>query len=126
LTSSILLGLVWGLWHIPLYFVPGTGQNEILRTGTSPAFAIGGFVGWTIGLSVLFTWLFNQTQGSLLVVIGFHTAVNLAAFLPAAVGSVGVAPVLNVLLTWLVAAVVVIRYGRRTLSSPSRLPSHDV
>jgi hypothetical protein len=35
--------------------VPGTGQHEILRSGTSPAFAIVGFVGWTIGLSVLFT-----------------------------------------------------------------------
>jgi membrane protease YdiL (CAAX protease family) len=125
LTSSVLLGLIWGLWHIPLYFVPGTGQYELLRTGASPAFAIGGFVGWTIGLSVLFTWLFNQTRGSLVVVIAFHTAVNLAAFLPAAVGSVGAAPMLNVLLTWVVALVVVIRYGRNTLSSTPRLPSHD-
>ena len=116
LTSSVLLGLVWGLWHIPLYFVPGTGQNEILRTGTSPAFAISGFVGWTIGLSVLFTWLYNQTRGSLIVVIAFHAAVNLAAFLPAAVGSTGAAPLLNVLLTWLVALAVILRYGRRTLA----------
>ena len=106
LTSSVLLGLVWGLWHIPLYIVPGTGQYELLRTGTSPAFAIGGFVGWTIGLSVLFTWLFNQTQGSLIVVILFHAAVNLAAFLPAAVGSGGAASLLNVLLTWIAAIVV--------------------
>jgi uncharacterized protein len=115
LTSSVLLGLVWGLWHVPLYFVPGTGQNEILRTDTSPAFAISGFVGWTIGLSVLFTWLYNQTR-SLIVVIAFHTAVNLAAFLPAAVGSTGAAPLLNVLLTWLVALAVILRYGRRTLA----------
>ena len=117
LTSSVLLGLIWGLWHIPLYFVPGTGQNEILRSGSNLAFAIGGFVGWTIGLSVLFTWLYNQTRGSLLVVIAFHAAVNLAAFLPAAVGSAGAAPLLNVLVTWLVAAAVVVRYGRRTLAS---------
>jgi hypothetical protein len=47
----------------------GTGQSEMLSAGTSPAFAIGGFIGWTIGLSVLFTWLFNQTGGSLIVVI---------------------------------------------------------
>ena len=121
LTSSVLLGLVWGLWHIPLYFVPGTGQYELLRNGTSPAFAIGGFVGWTIGLSVLFTWLFNQTRGSLIVVILFHTAVNLAAFLPAAVGSGGAASLLNVLLTW-IAAIVVLTALRpdapRTPSTP--------
>jgi membrane protease YdiL (CAAX protease family) len=116
LTSSLLLGVVWGLWHLPLYFVAGTGQNEILRSGTSPAFAIAGFVGWTVGLSVLFTWLFNQTGGSLLVVILFHTAVNLAAFLPTAVGSAGAASLLNVLLTWLVAVVVVVVFGRRTLA----------
>ena len=122
LTSSVLLGLVWGLWHIPLYFVPGTGQHEVLRTGTSPAFAIGGFVGWTIGLSVLFTWLFNQTRGSLIVVILFHAAVNLAAFLPAAVGSTGAASLLNVLLTWLVAAVVVVVLSRNR-SQTTEIPA---
>lgn len=61
LDASVILGLVWGLWHVPMYFVAGTGQFETLRAGTSPAFAIGGFIGWTIGLSILFTWLFNQT-----------------------------------------------------------------
>jgi membrane protease YdiL (CAAX protease family) len=123
LTSSVLLGLVWGLWHIPLYFVPGTGQHEILRTGTSPAFAIGGFVTWTIGLSVLLTWLFNQTRGSLIVVILFHAAVNLAAFLPAAVGSTGSASLLNVLLTWIIAILVVVRFGRGRLGMHGTPPA---
>jgi hypothetical protein len=54
------------------------------------------------------------------VVILFHTAVNLAAFLPAAVGSTGVASLLNVLLTWLVAVVVVVVFGRRTLADAPR------
>jgi membrane protease YdiL (CAAX protease family) len=121
LDASILLGLVWGLWHLPLYFVLGTGQSEMLGAATSPAFAIGGFIGWTIGLSVLFTWLFNQTGGSLLVVILFHTAVNLAAFLPTAVGSGGAAALLNVLLTWLAAILVVVRFGRARLVSPPRV-----
>ena len=123
LDASVLLGLVWGLWHIPLYFVPGTGQFETLRAGMSPAFAIGGFIGWTIGLSILFTWLFNQTGGSLIVVILFHTAVNLAAFLPSALGSAGAASLLNVIITWTVAVLVAIRFGRASLASaaPVRL-----
>ena len=121
LDASILLGLIWGFWHLPLYFVLGTGQSEMLRAGTSPAFAIGGFIGWTVGLSVLFTWLFNQTGGSVIVVILFHAAVNLAAFLPTAVGSGGAAPLLNVVITWLVAIGVVVRFGRARLVSPPRV-----
>jgi membrane protease YdiL (CAAX protease family) len=121
LNASILLGLVWGLWHLPLYFVSGTGQSELLGAGASPAFAIGGFLGWTIGLSVLFTWLFNQTGGSLIVVILFHAAVNVAAFLPSAVGSGGSASLLNVLITWLVAIGVVVRFGRARLVSPPQV-----
>ena len=121
LVASILLGLVWGLWHLPLYFVLGTGQSEILRAGTGPAFAIGGFLGWTIGLSVLFTWLFNQTGGSLIVVILFHAAINVAAFVPSALGSGGTASLLNVVITWLVAILVVLRWGPARLASPPRL-----
>jgi membrane protease YdiL (CAAX protease family) len=30
LDASIVLGIVWGAWHIPLYFVPGTGQSETM------------------------------------------------------------------------------------------------
>ena len=70
---------------------------------------------------MLFTWLFNQTGGSLIVVILFHAAVNLAAFLPAAVGSGGTASLLNVLITWLVAIGVVVRFGRTRLASQPRV-----
>jgi membrane protease YdiL (CAAX protease family) len=75
--AALVLGLVWGLWHIPLYFVPGTGQYETARDAASLAFTIGAFVVWTIGLSILFTWLYNETNGSLIVAILFHASVNL-------------------------------------------------
>jgi CAAX protease family protein len=115
--ASLLLGLIWGLWHIPLYFVRGTGQFETVSGGTSPSFAIGAFVVWTIGLSILFTWLFNETRGSLIVVILFHTSINLAAFVPAAVGSTGAASFLYAIVTWIVALIVVSRFGRANLAN---------
>ena len=87
----------------------------------SPAFVIGGFIGWTIGLSVLFTGLFNASQGSLIVVILFHAAVDVSAFLPFAFGSGGAASLLNVLITWVVAIWVVVRLGRARLVSPPRV-----
>ena len=119
-SASALLGFIWGVWHIPLYFVSGTGQHET-GVASGPVFAIVAFVVWTIGLSILFTWLFNQTRGSLIVVILFHAAVNLGAFVPAAVGSTGAASFLYALVTWGVALVVAARLGREHLASISRV-----
>lgn len=119
-SASVLLGLIWGVWHVPLYFVSGTGQQET-ASAAGVEFAIGAFVVWTIGLSILFTWLFNQTQGSLLVVILFHAAVNLGAFVPAALGSTGAASFLYALVTWIVALLVAGRYGHENLAARLRV-----
>jgi membrane protease YdiL (CAAX protease family) len=123
--ASLLLGLIWGLWHIPLYFVPGTGQFETISGGTTPAFAIGAFVVWTIGLSILFTWLFNEMRGSLMVVILFHTSINLGAFVPAAIGSTGASSFLYAIVTWIVVVVVISKYGRTSLASAPAVTLED-
>ncbi len=119
-SASVLLGFVWGVWHIPLYFVHGTGQQET-AVAAGPVFAIVAFIIWTIGLSTLFTWLFNETRGSLIVVILFHAAVNLGAFVPAAVGSTGAAAFLYAIVTWVVALIVAARFGREHLATRPRV-----
>jgi hypothetical protein len=86
--------------------------------------AIGAFVVWTIGLSILFTWLFNETRGSLIVVMLFHASINLGAFVPAAVGSIGAVSFLYAIVTWIVALVVVARFGKATLASARSLVGH--
>jgi len=67
LTASLLLGVVWIAWHAPLFLVPGAIQVEL-----SPLpFLIQG-----IALAVIFTWLYNSTRGSLLLVVLLHGTVN--------------------------------------------------
>lgn len=107
--ASMMLGLVWGIWHAPIYFVSGSGQNDMLRSGGSFAMLFPAFVAWTLGLAVLFTWIYKMTNGNLLVAILFHTAVNTAVFLPFVIGAQsGLVPLLNAGLTW-VAAIIVSR-----------------
>jgi len=65
--ASVLLGLIWGIWHMPLFFVAGMdhfGQSF-------PLFALG-----TTALSVAMTFLYSRTEGSLLLMMLMHSAVN--------------------------------------------------
>jgi membrane protease YdiL (CAAX protease family) len=80
LVGTLLLGALWGLWHLPLFFIPGTDQYAI-SFGTSFVGHLLGFVAfviWTIALAVIFTWVFNNTRGSLLLVILLHASINTA------------------------------------------------
>ena len=67
LTASLLLGVVWIAWHAPLFVVPGAIQSELRPL----PFLIQG-----LGLAVVFTWLYNSTRGSLLLVVVLHGTVN--------------------------------------------------
>jgi uncharacterized protein len=60
LTASLILGVIWSLWHLPVVL-----DKPDLRV---PApFFLG-----VIPLAVLFTWLFLHTRGSLLIAVVFH------------------------------------------------------
>ena len=65
LTASLILGLLWGLWHTPLFLIAGTAQT------TWPYL---GFVLFTVAYSVLMTWMYNHTRGSVLLASLFHIA----------------------------------------------------
>ncbi|MFK4834809.1 CPBP family intramembrane glutamic endopeptidase [Microbacterium sp. ZW T2_14] len=71
LLSSLIVGLVWGLWHLPLH-LRGVYDGDM---GTG----LGGFavrIASSCLLAVIFTWLYNRSRGGLLVVILLHTSVN--------------------------------------------------
>jgi chromate transport protein ChrA len=58
------------MWHLPLVFIEGTTQAAI------PFYE---FVLQTMLLAVLYTWLYNNTGGSVLVAALFHASANTAA-----------------------------------------------
>ncbi|MEM3693098.1 MAG: type II CAAX endopeptidase family protein [Candidatus Bathyarchaeia archaeon] len=72
LYSSIVLGVLWGIWHLPLFFISGTIQSQT---------PIWGFMILIMCGTILFTWIYNNTGGSILAVMLFHTMNNLSFFL---------------------------------------------
>lgn len=63
LAASLLIGLMWGLWHLPHYWLNHAGFE--------------GFIGFLLLIildAVIYTWLYNRSQGSLLLVVMFHTS----------------------------------------------------
>ena len=67
--ASLILGVIWGLWHLPLHFIPTTTQYHI------PFWE---YLVQTIVLSFLYTWLHRGTGGSVFIAVIFHTFGNLA------------------------------------------------
>ncbi len=65
--ASLILGILWGFWHLPLFFVPGSQQYGL----AFPAYVLA-----SIGYSLIYTCLYNRTRGSVLLASLFHSASN--------------------------------------------------
>jgi len=63
LSSSIMIGLVWGVWHLPLILTYGHNIIVALMLITCHSILIG--------------WVLNSTKGSMLMVLLFHASINL-------------------------------------------------
>ena len=69
--ASVLLGLIWGLWHLPQFFNTAAVHYE-LGLARFPFYVLA-----EIGLAILMTWVYNKTSGSLLVGgLIYHNADN--------------------------------------------------
>lgn len=114
LAASVVVGLVWSAWHVPLFFLDNTTQAST---------SMGWFTVQAVGLSVVFTWLYNSSRGSTLLAVLVHGAVN--AWYTAAVR--GLAPdtletfmPYAALLIAAAAALLLWRYGAAHLSRRQR------
>jgi len=83
ITAAISVGLLWGIWHVPLFWFPGISYSS-LRAQVGWPTAIGSFLASVTALSILFTLVYLKTKGSLLMAVLFHDAVNTSADLFAA------------------------------------------
>ena len=67
--AAVLLGVIWGCWHIPLFFVIGLTQSFM------PFWA---FLVFTIALRIVIVWGYASSGKSILIALLFHTASNFA------------------------------------------------
>lgn len=75
--ASVVLGVIWALWHLPLFFLQGSGSD-------GQSFPI--YLLHVTALSVAMAWLYWRTEGSLLLVMLMHASVNnTSGIVPAAV-----------------------------------------
>ena len=70
LRGTLLLGLVWGCWHLPLFLTEWGGWPAV-QPGAVAIFLVA-----AIAFSIVITWVFNRTGESLPVVAILHAGVN--------------------------------------------------
>ncbi|MGQ0604894.1 MAG: CPBP family intramembrane glutamic endopeptidase [Anaerolineales bacterium] len=107
LASTLILGVIWGLWHLPKFL----SHFDLV--------AFGWFMLHTLAFAVILTWLYNSTRGSLLLVAICHAAINtVGIFLPVANTTSGenMGAYMVIVLLELAAAIVII-----VIAGPARL-----
>src|SRR5215210_1663430 len=78
LAASLTLGMLWGLWHLPLVWTEGATLYQ------QPVWL---FLVDITAKSILFTWVFLHTRGSVLIAMLFHGATNLFIVSPSPTSS---------------------------------------
>lgn len=94
--ASLILGLIWAIWHLPLFWTEMSslyGSSMLVLFLRLPA------------TSIILTWLFQRTRGSLLLAILFHAALNL--FGPDPSGDSLQVPFIGVAVHWAVALLLI-------------------
>ncbi|MGW2842654.1 CPBP family intramembrane glutamic endopeptidase [Streptomyces sp. NPDC001493] len=70
LTSTLVVGLLWGAWHLPLFLTEWGGGPHV------DPLRVLEFLGTTLAFSSVMTWLFNRSGESMPLVMLLHTGVN--------------------------------------------------
>ena len=71
LAGSVVLGALWGLWHLPLFLIPSWDTPH----GSPLDVAL--FVALAFANAIVYTCLFNNTKGSVLLAILLHGSASM-------------------------------------------------
>jgi uncharacterized protein len=125
LVASLILGVLWALWHLPVFFNPDTHYSNL-------PFLL--FLAYMVAFAILITWVFNSAGGSVLMAMFFHAVMNASSELWKTIPAYSVRPpttaeavAVNVhtnlmpgIVMWVAAVLVVLAYGSRNLSRKPR------
>ena len=109
LTSSLILGVIWTFWHY---------HPENFSTIWPLTFY---YLIFVISLTIIMTWIYNNTQGSLILAVLFHTVSNISDWIiptfSVVASASGIRPfIIESLLTLAAALVIIVIYGPKYLS----------
>jgi uncharacterized protein len=72
LVGTLILGFLWAAWHYPQYLMPGwAAQNGGFNVRAVAVFTLSVML-----LTIVMSWVFNNTRGSLLIAILLHASIN--------------------------------------------------
>ena len=114
LAASIFIGLLWSTWHLWYVITPGGFSNV---TGTDAAATYLRFT----STAIIYAWMYNNTNGSLLIAMLAHLGHNLAASLIPTPPDGGRQHLIVALSYLMVAVVVILLTESRTLRRPMAL-----
>jgi len=114
LVSSILLGIIWASWHIPLFFIKGAHQQNM---------NMGLFYISTVSATILMTWLYNNSNSNVFVALTFHSIGNSVIIIADAEGvsqaAMSAGGLYNTIAQLVFALLVIIIWGPKTLTRTS-------
>lgn len=112
LTGSIVLGLIWIVWHLPVWLLPDSPMAE------DP------FLLWALyclAMTIVMTVTYNLSGGSILIAMVAHCAANFATSFVMGLGLLSVERFFAIvpLLLLLLAAILIVVFGPNRLGSPA-------
>ncbi len=108
LASSLIVGVVWASWHLPLYLVPGMVQNNLVHAIGFPLTLVM-YSSNVIAFAVVLSWMFVKTKGNLWLPVLIHGSINsfVAFFAMGSFEVYGLTPLFISAGIWVVVAVAI-------------------